>query len=114
MELLVENHMGAEVGDEVVVEVPDHYILKSAFKLYGLPMLLFFAVGTVAYLLSPLLGLTDVDLWAALSGIAAVVLYYVAIGSGGEGSGREKVRLNAHIVRIQTHHHDSPLACHQP
>jgi len=111
MELHVLNAVGAAVGDEVVVEVPDHLILKSAFHLYGLPMFLFFAVGSTAYLLSPMLGFADRDLWAALSGIASVVVYYIAVGRGTE-SGREKVHLNACIVRIQTHH-DSPLACHQ-
>jgi sigma-E factor negative regulatory protein RseC len=115
MELHVINRMGAAVGDEVVVEVPDHFILKSAFHLYGLPMLIFFAAGTAAYLVSPVLGLTDRDLWAALTGIAAVILYYVAVGSTeGRGHGRERVHLNARIVRIQTHHDDSPLVCHNP
>jgi len=113
MELHVLNHLGAVVGDEVVVEVPDHLILKSAFHLYGLPMLIFFAVGSAAYLLSPLLGLTDRDLWAALAGITSVVVYYVAVGKGaGSGRGKEKVHLNASIVRIQTHH-ESLLTCHQ-
>jgi len=114
MELHVVNRIGAEVGDEVVVEVPDHFILKSAFCLYGLPMLIFFAVGSAAYLLSPFLGLADRDLWAALAGITSVVLYYIAAGRGaGSGNGRDKVHLNASIVRIQTRHDRSPLMCHQ-
>jgi positive regulator of sigma E activity len=107
--------MGAVAGDEVVVEVPDHFILKSAFYLYGLPMLAFFAAGSAAYLASPVLGFADRDLWAALAGIMAVVLYYVAMGRREEGGhGREKVDLNARIIRIQTHHDDSPLVCHHP
>ena len=102
MELRVVNRMGAVVGDEVVVEVPDHFILKSAFHLYGLPMLLFFAAGIAAYLVSPVLGLADRDLWAALTGIAAIVLYYAASGRRGRsGHGREREHLNARIVRIQ-------------
>jgi positive regulator of sigma E activity len=115
MELHVINHMGAVVGDEVVVEVPDHFILKSAFHLYGLPMLIFFAAGTAAYLASPVLGLSDRDLWAALAGIAGIILYYVAVGSGAEsGHGRERVHLNARIIRIQTARDDSSLVCHHP
>ena len=115
MELHVVNRMGAEVGDEVIVEVPDHFILKSAFYLYGLPMLIFFAAGITAYLASPVLGLADRDLWAALVGIVAIVFYYVAAGSGrGTGHGRERAQLNARIVRIQTHHDDPSLACHHP
>jgi len=109
MELHVVNRMGAVVGDEVVVEIPDHFILKSAFQLYGLPMVIFFVVGIAAYLLAPVLGFEDRDLWAALSGILSVVIYYIAVGTG-ENS--KKVRLDAEIVRIQTHHDDSSLACH--
>jgi positive regulator of sigma E activity len=115
IELHVVNRMGAVAGDEVVVEVPDHFILKSAFYLYGLPMLAFFAAGSAAYLVSPVLGLADRDLWAALAGIMAVVLYYVAVGRrDGGGHGRKNVDLNARIIRIQTHHDDSPLVCHHP
>jgi len=109
MELHVVNRMGAVVGDEVVVEVPDHFILKSAFQLYGVPMIIFFLVGATAYGLSPLFGLADRDLWAALSGILSVVLYYIAVG---RGENSKKVRLDAEIVRIQTHRDDSLLACH--
>jgi positive regulator of sigma E activity len=115
MELHVVNRMGAVVGDEVVVEVPDHFILRSAFYLYGLPMLIFFAAGTAAYLASPVLGLADRDLWAALAGIAAIILYYIAVGSREEsGHGRDRVHLNARIIRVQTYHDDSPLGCHHP
>ena len=109
MELHVVNRMGAVVGDEVVVEIPDHFILKSAFQLYGLPMFIFFVAGIAAYLLAPVLGFEDRDLWAALSGILSVVIYYIAVGTG-ESS--KKVRLDAEIVRIQTHHDNSLLACH--
>ncbi len=115
MELHVVNRMGAVVGDEVVVEVPDHFILKSAFYLYGLPMLIFFAAGATAYLVSPALGLADRDLWAALAGIAGTVLYYVVVGSREEsGHGRDRVHLDARIVRIQAHHDDPSMVCHHP
>jgi len=109
MELSVANPVGAAVGDTVVVEVPDQLILKSAFQLYGLPMLLFFVMGVIAYQLSPVLGLLDRDLWAAISGILAVVIYYFIVG---RSTSSEKVRLDAKIVGIQTHHDNSQLVCH--
>ncbi|MDT8376876.1 MAG: SoxR reducing system RseC family protein [Mariprofundaceae bacterium] len=114
MELRVINRMGAVAGDEVVVEVPDHFILSSAIHLYGLPMLLFFAAGVAAYLVSPVLGLADRDLWAALAGITAIVLYYVVMGRRERsGHGREQEQMNARIVRIQTRR-ESPLVFHHP
>jgi sigma-E factor negative regulatory protein RseC len=99
LELTVHNGVGAKVGDEVVIEVPDQMVLKTAWRLYGVPMLLFFAVGIAAYLLSQGLTIGNPDLWAALSGLAAVASYYVS----GMYGGKREAGLEAHIVRIQTH-----------
>jgi sigma-E factor negative regulatory protein RseC len=98
MELMVDNGLGARVGDEVVIEVPDNLVLKSAYALYGLPMLLFFAAGITAYLLADRVEGANPDLWAALSGLAAVVGYYLS----GVLKKRGEAGLEARIVRIQT------------
>ena len=98
LELLVYNDLGAKVGDEVVVEVADSLVLKSAYRLYGLPMLLFFAAGILAYVMSHYLGIGQPDLWAALSGLVAVLGYYLS----GAFHARGEEGLDAHIVQIQT------------
>jgi sigma-E factor negative regulatory protein RseC len=98
LELLVYNDLGAKVGDEVMIEVPDSLVLKSAYRLYGLPMLLFFAAGILAYVTSHYFGVGQPDLWAALSGLAAVIIYYLS----GAFNTRGEEGLDAHIVQIQT------------
>lgn len=98
MSLQAWNDAGAKVGDTVEIEVPDALLLKSAFNLYGLPMLLFIAVGAAAYLVSLRAG-GNADLWAALAGLGAVAGYYLSGFSGRGGAG-----LEARIVRIQTQH----------
>lgn len=98
LELTVNNDIGAKVGDEVVIEVADSLVLKSAYRLYGLPMLLFFAAGTIAYLASQYLGVGEPDLWAAVAGLAVVLIYYMS----GSFMGREEAGLEARIVQIQT------------
>ena len=98
MELMVNNDMGARVGDEVMIEVADSLVLKSAYRLYGLPMLLFFAAGTAAYLASQHFGMGQPDLLAAVSGLGAVLAYYLS----GSFMGREEAGLEARIVQIQT------------
>jgi len=98
LKLKVWNDVDARVGDTVVIEVPDSLVLKSAFSLYGLPMLLFFTAGIAAWLFSSSTGIGNPDLMAALSGIAVVVAYYLSGISGH----REKAGLEARIVHIQT------------
>lgn len=100
MELTVNNDLGAKVGDEVVIEVADSLVLKSAYRLYGLPMLLFFAAGVTAYLASEYFGVGKPDLWAAVSGLGAVLGYYLS----GSFMGKGEAGLEARIVQIQTQH----------
>lgn len=105
------NDVGARVGDAVVVEVPDSLVLKSAFKLYAIPMLLFFAAGMAVWLVSNASGIGTPDLLAALTGIAAVAIYYK---SGVLNSG-DQAGLDAHIVDIQARQgsiNDGNLSCH--
>ncbi|MDX8404158.1 MAG: SoxR reducing system RseC family protein [Mariprofundaceae bacterium] len=108
LELEVRNELGAKAGDEVVIEVPDHLVLKSAYQLYGLPMLFFFIAGITAYHISGIFGLSKPDLWAAVSGIAAIVIYYMS----GTLEKSERMALDAHIVHIQTSHKAIRLECH--
>jgi len=108
LEIEVHNDLGAKIGDEVVIEVPDHLVLKSAFTLYGLPMLLFFMTGVAAWLFSSRVGIGNPDLLAALAGIAAVFVYYLSKVLKRE----ERAGLEARIVRIQTQpFNDKGITC---
>jgi len=95
-EMRVLNPLGAKVGDEVTIEVPDGEFLRAALRLYGAPMLGFFAAGFSMRALAFATGLASPEFWAAggaLLGMAAVFLYL---------RGAEKETMSgARIVRIQ-------------
>ncbi|HXH72909.1 MAG TPA: SoxR reducing system RseC family protein [Mariprofundaceae bacterium] len=75
-EMDVENAIGARVGDEVVIDVPDGELLKATFRLYGLPMLLFIAAGMLVRHLAVMLQASAPDVWAAVAGVAGILGYY--------------------------------------
>jgi len=76
IELRVRNSIHARKGDVVLLEVPDNAVLRIAFRLYAMPMLAFILVGLGIRSVAVALGWGNVELWAALSGIAAVIGYY--------------------------------------
>jgi len=80
LSLNVKNAVGARLGDEVVIEVPDGLMLKTAFRLYGIPMLSFILVGGLVY---PWGG----DVASALFGMLSVFVYYAWIWWFGESKG---------------------------
>ena len=73
LSLRVKNTLAARIGDEVILEVPDGLLLKVAFRLYAIPMILFVLIGAMVWFQSAS------DLLASLAGIAAVILYYASI-----------------------------------
>ncbi|MDQ6955560.1 MAG: SoxR reducing system RseC family protein [Mariprofundaceae bacterium] len=94
LKLRVKNDTSAAVGDEVVIEVADGLLLKTAFRLYAVPMLVFIAVGFVVGFVmqgQELAGAT-----AALSGILGVVGYYAWIWKQGAPEG-----FDAQIVEVK-------------
>ncbi len=94
LKLRVKNDRSAEVGDEVVIEVADGLLLKTAFRLYAVPMLVFIAVGSVFGFImqgQELAGAT-----AALSGILGVVAYYAWIWKQGAPEG-----FDAQIIEVK-------------
>lgn len=75
LRLKIPNTLHANVGDDVVIEVPDNAVLRMAFHLYGMPMIaLFFGAGIGAWL-ADVLGWV-VDISSAGIGIIAVLLAY--------------------------------------
>ena len=73
----VHNAMGAAVGDEVVVEVPDRFVLQATWRLYGMPMVAFLLIGLACRAAGTAMGVHDVDALAAVGGIIAVAAYYL-------------------------------------
>lgn len=77
VEMRVRNPLGAVVGDEVMIEVPDRFVLQATWRLYGQPMVLFLLVGLLCRQLGLAFGIHGVDGIAACGGILAVVMYYL-------------------------------------
>lgn len=94
LKLRVKNEMAAEIGDEVVIEVADGLLLKTAFRLYGVPMLVFIAIGAVVALMMQ--GQDIAGAAAALSGMLGVVAYYAWIWQLGAPEG-----FDARIVEVK-------------
>ncbi|MDQ6954752.1 MAG: SoxR reducing system RseC family protein [Mariprofundaceae bacterium] len=94
--LKVHNDMGAQVGDTVVIEVADSLLLKTAFRLYGVPMLVFVGLGSVVWQAMMLWNHNTADAAAALSGILGVIVYYIWIWKQGAPEG-----FDARIVAVE-------------
>ena len=69
-EIELPNEMGATLGDEVTVEVPDQLILTTSMKFYGAPVLAFIMAGAVSFSMAKSAGLSG-DLFSALGGLLA-------------------------------------------
>jgi len=92
LSLRVQNTLAARIGDEVVIEVADGLILKTAFRLYAMPMILFIFLGGIVWFQS------QSDLFASLAGISAVIAYYVWIWQQGAPEG-----FDAKMVEVKSH-----------
>lgn len=75
-EMDVDNPIGARVGDEVVIDVPDGALLKATFRLYGVPMLAFIGVGLLVRTWAVQLNASAPDVWAALAGLVGMLGWY--------------------------------------
>ncbi|MDQ6994457.1 MAG: SoxR reducing system RseC family protein, partial [Mariprofundaceae bacterium] len=81
LSLRIQNTLNARVDDEVVIEVADGLLLKTAFRLYAMPMILFMMVGGLAWFQ------TQSDVMASITGIFTVILYYGWIWKQGTPEG---------------------------
>jgi len=78
VDLRVKNILRAQPGDEVVLDVPDSAVMKIAFRLYAIPMLVFVLFGLLVRTLALSMGWPAVEAMAALAGLAGVLIYYVS------------------------------------
>lgn len=77
VEMRVRNPLGASIGDEVVVEVPDRFVLQATWRLYGRPMVIFLLIGLLCRQLALAAGIHAADALAACGGIASMAAYYL-------------------------------------
>ena len=103
-EMRVANPLGAKIGDEVTIEVPDGEFLRAALRLYGAPMLGFFAAGFATRALAFSMDAATPELWAAVGALAGMAVVFVWL------RGSEKERMNgARIVHIRSHAVNIPV-----
>jgi len=87
LSLRVENMAGAKLDDEVVIEVADDLVMKTAFRLYAMPMVAFVIVGGLVWQALALLASDAADVGASIAGILAVMTYYAWIWNQGAPDG---------------------------
>lgn len=76
VEMRVKNSIHAQVGDEILLEVPDKILLRVAFRLYGLPVLVFIATGLAVRSIALQAGWPLPEVWAAAAGFAGILATY--------------------------------------
>lgn len=70
-----DNSLGAEVGDNVRIEIKGKSILSASFALYGIPLILLLTgifLGTIIFS-----GYKLQELYSVVSGIGLIIVYYV-------------------------------------
>jgi len=87
LSLRVDNMAGAKLDDEVVIEVADDLVMKTAFRLYAMPMVAFVIVGGLVWQGLAMLGSDATDVGASIAGILAVMTYYAWIWKQGTPDG---------------------------
>jgi len=106
IELRIKNTVNAQVGDEVLLEVPDSAVMNIAFRLYAVPMLAFVLAGFGVRSLALAMAWPEAEAIAALAGFAAVIIYYVCykIYLSNHQSG-----LDVQMMQILYPHHIKPI-----
>ena len=102
-EMRVANPVGAKVGDEVVVRVPDGVLLHVAMRLYGVPMLGFFMMGFLVRYLAFRFDAVSPELWAAGGALAGMIAAFVWLRRTSDtqtSSGASIVRIKSRAVGV--------------
>jgi len=97
-EMRVANPVDAKVGDEVVVRVPDGMLLRAATRLYGIPMLGFFAMGFLVRYLAFRFEVASPELWAAGGALAGMIAAFAWL----RNTSNTQSSSRASIVRIKS------------
>ncbi|ATX81116.1 positive regulator of sigma(E), RseC/MucC [Mariprofundus ferrinatatus] len=97
IELQVKNSIGAKAGDEVLLEVPDGLLLKVAFRIYAIPMLMFVVAGGVVSSLATAMHWPAPELLAAVTALLCVPITYLFLLRRKRGS---EASLDVRMLRI--------------
>ncbi|MDQ6973665.1 MAG: SoxR reducing system RseC family protein [Mariprofundaceae bacterium] len=81
LSLRIQNTLKARINDEVIIEVADDLLLKTAFRLYAMPMIFFIMAGGLVWFQ------THSDVMASITGMVTVVMYYGWIWQQGTPEG---------------------------
>jgi positive regulator of sigma E activity len=102
-EMRVANPLNAKIGDEVTIEVPDGEFLRAALRLYGAPMLGFFAAGFFVRAMAFSMQVATPELWAACGALAGMAGVFIWLRSSEKDrmSGARIVHIRSHAVNIQ-------------
>ncbi len=107
VEMRVKNSIHARVGDEVLLELPDAVLMRVAFRLYGLPMLVFVFSGLTVRSLALYAAWPLPEVWAAVAGVLGILATYGWILYNSENSTSES--LNARMVRVTQSGNQFPI-----
>lgn len=97
VEMRVQNPVDARIGDTVVVAVQEGVLLRAALRLYGLPMLAFFAFGMFFLKIASMLHASAPDLWAVAGGMTGLAMAYTWVAL----HARSHDRIEASILSIK-------------
>jgi len=102
-EMCVDNALRARIGDEVVIDIPEGVLMRAALRLYGIPMLGFFAAGFMVRYIAIESGTVAPELWAvggALSGMIAAFVWLRRASEAQSSTGARIVRIKSHAPGI--------------
>lgn len=102
-EMRVSNSIGAGIGDEVIVRVPDGMVLRAAMRLYGIPMLGFFVMGFLARYIAFRFALDAPELWAAggaVTGLIAAFIWLRNTSNTPTSGGAGIVQIKSNMVNV--------------
>jgi len=105
-EMRVSNPLGARVGDEVVVNVPDGLLLRASVRLYGIPMLGFFIMGFLVRYIAFRFEVASPEVWAAGGALAGMIAAFAWLRRASDtqtAGGASIVRIKSRAVDIAIH-----------
>lgn len=100
LDLRVKNHIGASIGDEVLLEVSDSLLLRVACYIYAIPMVVFVATGTFVSLLAGEMAWPMPEVLAAVAALLSVPVTYLFVVR----RKKAEAALDVRMLRVTPHH----------
>ncbi|HCS13194.1 MAG: positive regulator for alginate biosynthesis MucC [Zetaproteobacteria bacterium CG06_land_8_20_14_3_00_59_53] len=101
-EMRVANPVGAKVGDDVTIDVPEGEFLRAALRLYGAPMVGFFLAGFTVRAVAMYADLPNAELCAAVAAIGGLFAVFLWIRNTDRGhkSGARIIRIRSRAINV--------------